>query len=129
MNTFSVEITSEDTAETIEAVESFVGVDESGSFGILAGREPLVTALSWGLCRLRTAGDIVEFLALPGGILSFENNVLHLATQHYLRAEDSSTILEELDERMRSELEDRRAMREMLRNLDRELLRRLLKDQ
>ena len=126
MNAFTVEIAAEDASETIEGVESFVGVDESGSFGILAGREPLVTALGWGLCRLRTVDGAIKFLALPGGILSFENDVLRLATQHYFLAAESGTILQQLDARMRSELQDRRAMREMLHNLDRELLRRLL---
>ena len=129
MNAFTVEIAAEDASETIENVESFVGVDESGSFGILAGREPLVTALGWGLCRLRKVDGGIEFLALPGGILSFADDVLHLAARHYFRASDSTAILQQLDERMRAELRDRREMREMLHNLDRELLRRLLKDQ
>lgn len=127
MSTFRIEIASEDAAETIAGVESFVGGDESGSFGILANHEPLVTALSWGLCRLRTMGGNVQYLAFPGGILSFDDNVLTIATQHFLREDDSSVILEKLDERMRSERKDRQATREMLHNLDRELLRRLLK--
>jgi len=128
MSAFVIELSSEEAAETIAGVESFVGADESGSFGILADHEPLVTALSWGLCRYRTSDGAVEFVALPGGILSFSDGALRIATSQYLRAPDSAAILAKLDERMRIEQRERHAMREMLHNLDRELLRRLLRD-
>ena len=128
MSAFILELASEETAETISDLVSFVGADESGSFGILADREPLATALSYGLCRFRTADERVHFLAIPGGILSFAENVLHVATSRYLRADDGSALLQSLDTRMHSEDESLRAMRETLRNLDRELLSRLIEE-
>ena len=126
---FRLELSSEESAETIGDIESFVASDESGSFGILTDREPFVTALSWGLCRFRTVDGKVQYVALPGGILSFSGNVLCVATSHYLRDDDGTKILEKLNRRMRAEVDDRRAMRETLKNLDRELLRRLLKEE
>ena len=128
MSTFTLELASEDSAERIRDVVSLVAVDDSGSFGILAGHEPLVTALSYGLCRYRTSDERVYFLAIPSGIMSFADGVLHLATSRYLRDDDSSALLERLDARMRSEAESLQGMRETLRNLDRELFRRLIEN-
>lgn len=125
MKTFRIELSSENAAESIDGIVSFVGSDESGSFGILADREPLVTALAWGLCRFSTDEGKTHFLAFPGGVLTFADGVLHIATPRYLRDDDSVALLARLEEGMRTEAEDRRAMRQVLRNLDRELLRRL----
>lgn len=127
MKAFRIDLASEDSEESIGGVLSFVGSDASGSFGILADREPLVTALEWGLCRFRTADRNAHFLALPGGILSFADGVLHIATRRYLRDDDSSALLTRLARTAHTEEEDRRAMRQVLHNLDRELLRRLVR--
>ena len=44
-----------DTAghESIEGVVSFVGEDASGSFGIRAGHDRMITSLVFGLARFR----------------------------------------------------------------------------
>jgi F-type H+-transporting ATPase subunit epsilon len=127
MSSFAIELSSEDAFETLSGVESFVGVDESGSFGILARHEPLVTALDWGLCRFRLADGTIYYLGLPGGILSFAAGVLKIATPHYVRERDGATVLDRLSARMRAEEADRRDLRQLLRKLDQELLRRMIR--
>jgi F-type H+-transporting ATPase subunit epsilon len=125
MNAFAIELSSEEAFERIEGVTSFVASDASGSFGILADREPLVTSLAWGLCWMRTAqGE--DYLAVPGGVLYFAENVLRICARRYLRADDPSRIVKELDEQMRAEREVTRNMHDLLHDLDRELLVRLL---
>ena len=54
MNTFSLHLQSATQYEHIEGVSSFVGEDESGSFGIRAHHERMTTALSYGLARYQS---------------------------------------------------------------------------
>ena len=125
VKSFAIELSSEQAFERIDGVTSFVASDASGSFGILAGREPLATTLAWGMCRLhRTDGE--HFLALPGGVLYFADNVLQICTRRYLRDDDPARIVARLREEMRAEREITRDMHDLLRKLDRELLTRLL---
>jgi len=130
VRTFAIELISQKRGERIESVVSFVGTDGSGSFGILSGREPLATTLSWGLCSLRTAQSHArQYLAMPGGVLYFAQDVLHLCARLYLRDDDPERIVERLAGEMRAEEESSRAMHALLRDLDRELVRRLLAQQ
>ena len=127
MRTFAIELSSQERAERIDDVVSFVGVDASGSFGILAGREPLATTLSWGLCSLRTAdAKTRQYVAVPGGVLYFANDVLHLSARIYLRDDDPERIVGRLTDEMRAEEETSRDMHALLKDFDRELMRRLL---
>jgi F-type H+-transporting ATPase subunit epsilon len=127
VTTFAIELSAEDASERIDNVVSFVGADASGSFGILPRRAPLATTLAWGLCAFRTADDERHYLAVPGGVLLFTNGVLHLATRRYVREDDPQRIVERLTQEMQREQESTRAVHELLRNLDRELLRHLLR--
>ena len=127
MRTFAIELSSEGASERIEGVVSFVGADAGGSFGILANREPLATTLAWGLCSLRTSSNDGEhYLAVPGGVLYFAGNVLHICARRYLRDDDPARIVRSLDEEMRSERDVTRNMHDLLHKLDRELVTRLL---
>jgi len=123
---FAIELSSQERRERIDGVVGFVGADGSGSFGILGGREPLATTLAWGLCSLKTAGATRQYVAVPGGVLYFANDVLHLCARIYLRDGDPERIVKRLTEEMRAEEETSRDMHALLKDLDRELMRRLL---
>ncbi len=69
-------------------VESFVGRDASGGFGILPGRVSLMTVLEEGLSRFRVEGEDWQYLACPGGVLHFTGRELFLDTRRYLRDTD-----------------------------------------
>lgn len=125
MRSFTIELSSEDNFERVEGVTSFVATDASGSFGILADRELLVTTLAWGLCWLRN-DDGEHYIALPGGVLYFAENVLRICARRYLRADEPARIVEQLKDDMRAEREVTRDMHDLLHKLDRELLIRLL---
>jgi F-type H+-transporting ATPase subunit epsilon len=127
VRTFTVELSSEETTERIESAVSFIGSDKTGSFGILGGHEPFVTILSWGLCSLRTVESTTrQYLAVPGGVLYFADGVLHVCARRFVRDDDPVRIVNRLTQEMHMEEEASRDLHALLRNLDRELLRRLV---
>jgi len=127
MRLFTIALSSQERVERVEGVVGFVGADRSGSFGILGGREPLATTLSWGLCSLQKAeASTRQYLAVPGGVLYFAHDVLHICARLYLHDDDPERIVRRLAEEMRTEEKSSREMHALLKNLDRELMRRLL---
>jgi F-type H+-transporting ATPase subunit epsilon len=128
VRTFAIELSSQERHERIEDAISFVGADGSGSFGILAKREPLATTLSSGLCSFRTATgtDAPQYVAVPGGVLYFTGSVLHICARLYLRDNDPERIIKCLTDQIRTEEESSQSMHALLKELDRELMRRLL---
>ncbi|WP_020493882.1 F0F1 ATP synthase subunit epsilon [Verrucomicrobium sp. 3C] len=107
-------------------VVSFVGADASGSFGILAGHERFLTSLRLGLARFRSeADDGVTYLALAGGLLSFEGNTATICTRHFFLDRDRDRIAQSLEGKIQREEADLREMHTLARNLEREMLRRL----
>jgi F-type H+-transporting ATPase subunit epsilon len=124
VRTFAVELSSEQRTERIEGVVSFVGRDDSGSFGILSGREPFATILSWGLCSLQVQAER-RYVALPRGVLYFAEDVLRICAHRFVLDDDPERIVERLAQEMRQEEATSRDLHALLRDLDRELLRRL----
>ena len=127
MRTFALELSDATQFERIEPVASFIGEDASGSFGILAGRERLVTVLGWGLCRYAAPDRVWRYVALPGGTLSFADGVLSIATRHYVRGDDPGELQRRLEAEIAAEEASRRGMVELIRTVDRELLRGMLR--
>jgi len=125
MSTFLLHLESATQYERIENVASFVGQDESGSFGILAGCERMMTMLTFGLARFRVAGQEWEFLALPGALAYFVDNQLHLSTRRYLRDKEFGRITTALREELHAEEEALRATKQSVKQLEEEMLKRL----
>lgn len=126
MNTFSLHLFAADHGEVIEDLASFTGEDQSGSFGLLAHHDRFMTALTFGLARLRFADGRHEYLGLPGGLLYFLDNTLRISTRRYLRDTDLSRLAGALSREL---LEEERALeqtRHKLHRLEAELLRRLV---
>ena len=67
---------------------SFVGEDDSGSFGILPGHARMMTLLGFGLARFRVADQDWEYLAFPGALAYFVDDQLYFNTRRYLRGKD-----------------------------------------
>jgi F-type H+-transporting ATPase subunit epsilon len=111
--------------ELVDAVESFVGRDASGSFGLLAGHERFMTNLGFGLARFRRAGAGWEYLALPGALVYFKDNVLTLSTRRYLRDFNYGRISGLLLDRLAAEEQELSAIQQSLQQLEGEMLRRL----
>jgi F-type H+-transporting ATPase subunit epsilon len=112
-------------SERVDDVESFVGADASGSFGLLAGHARFMTSLTFGLARFRRAGQDWEYLALPGALVYFVDDALDLNTRRYFRDPDYRRISALLRERLAEEERDLEATRESLHRLEGEILKRL----
>ncbi len=126
MTGFALTLASPRQVEHIDAVESFVGTDASGRFGILAGRTPLVTVLAFGLARIRLA-DAADwrYLALPGGTLHFADNRLHIACRHFTLGDDPTRLQAALTEQAQREDERRADLRHNLERFEQTLMKRL----
>ena len=81
-----------------EQVESFVAQDPGGSFGIQAWHETLVTCLLPGLARLRLREKGWLYLAQPGSVVVFRDNVLRLATSQFILSEDREQLLARMEQ-------------------------------
>jgi len=126
MRTFAISLIDATESERVEDVLSFVGEDGSGAFGILAGRHPLLTLLSQGLCRYRTAAGGWRYIALPGGVLSFRDGLLTIATRRYLRDDDLERIGRRLSDEIAHEEEGRAEITGLFRNVEHQLMRRMI---
>jgi len=124
-DTFTLHLQSATQYERIEGVRSFVGEDPSGRFGILAGHEPLLTALIFGLCRYQVDSQPWMFVALPGGVLFMRNNQLMINTRHYLSNTDFELISEELGSRLLAEEQELHSVKKSLQQMEEQMLKRL----
>ncbi|MFZ0790998.1 MAG: F0F1 ATP synthase subunit epsilon [Chromatiaceae bacterium] len=125
MRTFTLHLQDATRYERVDGVESFVGRDPSGSFGLLAGHERFMTALLFGLARFRCAGGDWEYLAVPGALVYFIDDSLSISTRRYLRDPSYQKISGLLLEQLAGEERDLAAIQESLHRLEREILRRL----
>jgi len=123
--TFVLELRDARQAERIPDVVSFVGADRTGSFGILPGHARFMTSLAFGLARFRRAAAGWHYLALPGALLYFNDDILTLSTRHYLVDEDYSRISEALSEQLAAEEEALRDIKTSLHRMEEEALRRM----
>jgi len=125
MNVFTLHLQSATQYEAIVDVTSFVGEDDSGSFGIQAGHARLMASLSFGLARYRSGAQTWQYLALPGALLYFVDNQLFLNTRRYVRDDDYERINAALREQLRKEETGLRHIKESLRRMEEEMFKRL----
>ena len=125
MRTFVLRLQAATHDERIEGVTSFVGQDASGLFGILAGHARMMTSLSFGLARFRTAGGPWQFVAVPKAVLYFVDDELFLGTRRYLRDDDYERITSVLEQQLLAEETSLHGIKESLRRLEEDMLARL----
>lgn len=112
--------------ERFDRVESFVGEDGSGSFGILANHDRFMTSMSVGLSRFRNNDDW-RYIASPGALLYFVGNVLTISTRRFIVDDDYERISTTLQVQLLDEEKDLQAMRDNLQRMEDEMLKRLSK--
>lgn len=125
MNSFTMQVYDSQKEIRIEGVTSFVGEDESGGFGILPGHARLMTMLVLGLSRFRCGSKPWQYLAMPGAVLYFADDMLSLVCRHCLIDEDYDRISERLSEELLAEEEQLREVRQRLKNMEEALLKRM----
>jgi F-type H+-transporting ATPase subunit epsilon len=122
---FNLHLQSATQYELIEDVVSFVGEDGSGSFGIQAGHARMMASLRFGLARYRCGDRPWQYLALPGALLYFVDNRLYLNTRRYVHDSDYARINDALREQLQREEAGLRRIKESLRRMEDEMLKRL----
>lgn len=127
MNGFTLHLCGATQSEAIPGVASFVGEDASGQFGILPGREPLVTVLASGLVRFRTDAAAWHYVALTSATLRFTGQDLYVATRRYLRGDDYRALSETLARQSADDARHRGRLRDNLRQLEQAMFERLRK--
>jgi len=66
-----------------------------------------------------------HYLALPGGLLYFAENVATISTRRFLRDDDADRISQALEEQLFIEEDNLRAMKQSLSRLEEEMFKRL----
>lgn len=125
MNTFTLQLQDATHSERIGDATSFVGQDASGSFGILPGHSRIMASLVMGLARFETAGGHWTYLALPGGLLYFDDNQLTISTRRFVLDDDYRRISQALHEQLLSEEEQLHEMKDSLHRMEQEIFQRL----
>lgn len=125
MNSFALILRDAASTKRVEDVASFVGEDASGSFGLLPGHAYFMTCLELGLARFRCRDGDWQYLALPGGVLVFRDNLLSVCTRRYFIDADYGRITEALTRQLLAEEESLREVKKSLAQLEQEVMRRL----
>lgn len=125
MKRFSLYLQDAEKNQSIDGLSSFVGEDESGSFGILAGHTRMMTSLVFGLARFRISDQAWQYLALPGALLYFNNNQLSISTERYRISDDYEQLSTQLQQQLSSELSKQQVAKQSLHQMEQELFKRL----
>jgi len=126
MSSFNLKLFDSRHQQCITGVSSFVGLDATGSFGILPYHARFMTTLVFGLARFSVDTDNWQYLAVPGAVLYFNNNELSISTRHFLIDTDFDRISSLLELQCITEEDKLRATRESLGLMERAMLKRLL---
>jgi F-type H+-transporting ATPase subunit epsilon len=127
LNSFTLVLRDSSTVTRIDGVASFVGEDASGSFGILPGHARFMTSLELGLARFRRLNESWQYLATPGAVLYFKDNLLNVCTRRFFLDDDYDRISDALTRQLLAEEEALREVKQSLVQLEQEVLKRLWK--
>ena len=126
MSSFNLNLFDIRHQQRINGVTSFVGLDATGSFGLLPHHARFMTTLVFGLARFCLGSDNWQYLAVPGAVLYFNNNELTISTKHFLCDTDFDRISSLLEQQLSTEEDKLRATRESLGLMEQAMLKRLL---
>ena len=125
MNCFALHLHDSHGGDRFDDVVQFIAADGSGSFGILAGHARMLAVLRYGLARFVDSAGRWHFLSLPGGVMSFADNRLTLATVRYFLGDERAGICRQLEDEMARLDSDVHSSRATLTEIEHALLRRL----
>lgn len=92
-----------------EDIDSLRAEDESGSFGILAGHAPFLTALAVSIVSWRKA-EVEHFCALRGGVMTVGDAAeIDIATREAVVGDDLETLDSDVLARFQSDADQERS--------------------
>jgi len=125
MNGFALHLQGAAQYSRFDEVESFVGEDPSGGFGLLARHERFMTPVLFGLARFRPMDRDWVYLATTGGIAYFVDDALYVSTRRFIVGDDYDSISSKLATELAAEEDKTRELRDSLRHIEEAMLRRL----
>jgi len=125
MTGFTLNIIASRQEQRFDNVVSFVGEDDSGSFGLQAHHADFMTVLVFGLARFRFTDEQWHYLALPSGLATFKANQLTISTRYFLVDTDFDRISKALEQQAVQEQENLHKTRESLQRMELAMLKRL----
>ena len=125
MTAFTLHLQSGTQYAKLEDVESFVARDASGAFGLMARHERMMTALGFGMARLRSAAGAWRYVALPGGLAYFADGELYVCTRRFVLGDDYRTVSEAVEQTLRAEETALTSLKQSVNRLENEMMRRL----
>lgn len=109
-----------------EDVDSLRAEDASGTFGILAGHAPFLTALAISIVSWRTA-QVERFCAVRGGVLSVTaGNTVAIATREAVAGDSLVTLDVEVLAQFQSDADDERTENAASVRLQLDAIRRMV---
>ena len=126
MHTFRLVLRDPVRYESIDNVCSFIGEDDTGSFGIFANHARIMTRLIFGLARFKLLDGDWQYLAMPGAMLYFTGNELTLNTRRWLRADKFEDISRNLSEILEEEEHNLKEMKHNLHRIEENILRYMM---
>ena len=127
MTAFTMHLQSPSRYECVSGIVSFVGLDGSGSFGILPGHERMMTVLAPGIMRCRCQDGSWQYIGVAGGILYFVDGELFISTRKYLRHTDYDRLAALLSQQMAAESADLAQRRQTIKMMEEALLKQLIR--
>ena len=125
MSGFTLHLQSATQYARLEGVQSFVARDASGAFGVMARHERMMTALAYGMARLRETGGPWRYVALPGGLAYFVDGELFVSTRRFVLGEDFDAVAAAVEHTLQAEDQALGSLKESVARLEREMVRRL----
>jgi F-type H+-transporting ATPase subunit epsilon len=125
MNDFPLHLYSTSRVDHFAGVTSFVGEDKSGQFGLMAKHARMTTVLTYGLARFCVGGSDWRYLAVPGAVLYFVDNALHISTRRYIHGPDFRAVSRALDEQLLAEEQGLAEVKRSLKTLEQAMFQRL----
>jgi F-type H+-transporting ATPase subunit epsilon len=125
MSGFTLHLQSATQYARLENVESFTARDASGAFGVMARHERTMTALAYGLARLRAADGAWRYVALPGGLAYFVDGELYVSTRRFVLGDDYASVAAAVERTLLAEDQAMRSLKDSVARLEREMVRRL----
>ena len=106
-------------------IDALRAEDASGSFGILPGHAPFLTALTISIVSWRS-GDKQRFCALRGGVLTVMGGAVAIATREAVAGDDLTTLDRDVLARFQSDAEEERVDRVETVQLQLNAIRRMV---
>lgn len=125
MSIFTLHLRSGEQNESFDDVVSFTGSDSSGSFGIMAGHERMMTVLEFGLARFRRVNGVWHYLAMPGGVLYFADDALFISTRRYIGSDNYARVSEAISGTLAQEETQLHDIKSAIGHMEQEMTRRL----